>query len=53
MVLLSRWTCTAAEDGILMPQPLKLMGGGGGALLVHHQMHALQEMDGGAAMGKD
>jgi hypothetical protein len=38
MVLLSY---IAAEDGILMPQPLKLAGGGGGALLVRHQMCTL------------
>jgi hypothetical protein len=33
--------CTTVEDGILIPQPLKLMGGGGGALLVHRQTHTL------------
>jgi hypothetical protein len=29
------------EDGILMPQLLKLMGGGDGALLVCRQTHTL------------
>jgi hypothetical protein len=34
MVLLGRWTYTAVENGILMPQPLDLGGGGSGTLLV-------------------
>jgi hypothetical protein len=33
-VLLGRWTYTAAENVILMPQPLDLGGGGSGTLLV-------------------
>jgi hypothetical protein len=33
-VLLRRWTYTAVENGILMPQPLDLAGGGSGTLLV-------------------
>ena len=34
-------TCPAAEDGILMPQPLNLTGGGSGTLLVCHQTRTL------------
>jgi hypothetical protein len=33
--------CTAAEDGILMPQPLNLTCGGSGTLLVRHQTRML------------
>jgi hypothetical protein len=33
-VLLERWTYTAAENGILLPQPLDLTGGGSGTLLI-------------------
>jgi hypothetical protein len=31
----------AAEDDILMPQPLNLVSGGGGTLLIHRQMRTL------------
>jgi hypothetical protein len=33
-VLLLRWTCTVTKDGILLPQPLNLVGGVSGTLLV-------------------
>jgi hypothetical protein len=33
-VLLGRWTYTAAENDILMPQPLDLAGGGSVTLLI-------------------
>jgi hypothetical protein len=41
MVLLRKWMCTIALDGILMPQPLNLAGGGSGTLLLCRQTHTL------------
>jgi hypothetical protein len=41
MVLLSKWMRTAAEDGILMLQPLNLTGNDSGTLLVHRQTRTL------------
>jgi hypothetical protein len=41
MVLLRRWTCTTAEDGILMPQALQVTQSNCGALLICYQKHTL------------
>jgi hypothetical protein len=40
-VLLKGWARTTVKDGILMPQPLELVGSSIRVLLVCHQMHTL------------
>jgi hypothetical protein len=49
-VLLCGWVHTAAEDGILMPQPLELTRSSNGVLLVCRQMHMLLHDDPGGVV---
>jgi hypothetical protein len=49
--VLITYGASTVKDGILMPQPLNLMGGGGGTLLVHRQTRTvLHGCPGGVVM---